>query len=477
MKRKLSDIFNKAPEPKEEEKASVKPPVEKKPIEEEKKGDKFFIMSSYGELLDIAIHLQDVEGKKVVMYITESEYKKIGDGIVEKAENWHDYLGQGWIFVIDGCEYAHLQDWLREQGENVVGTNKEMSELENNRQDGQEWFKSMGFKQPNSENFTDIDDALGHVKENKEKRFILKQNGSAPKSLNHMGKFENNEDMMYHLENLKKSWSESEYGNVDFDLMEVVEGVEVAASAFFNGHDWLRDSKGKVIGFLNFEHKKTHDGDLGSTCGEMGTLFFGCDETNPIFKDIIMKKGISDKLKETDYRGVFDINGCLTDKEYVAFEPTSRFGIPATSYEFIEGLKTPTTELLKAMAEGLDTPIDIVKGWGMVQVIVAKPFPVESDIEEKATSIGEKLWILQNGKTSSDFSNDQMKHIHLENFLKDENGDYKVATKNGYMLTVTGTGKSIEKIREDLLKYIKENIYISDMSYRQDLGKRIEKEL
>src|ERR1700733_15021154 len=99
----------------------------------------------------------------------------------------------------------------------------------------------MGFKQPESHNFTDIDEAIDFVKENKDTRYILKQNGDAPKHLNHMGKFKGNEDMIYHLEELKKGWNESQYGSFDCDLMEVVEGVEVAASAFFNGHDWLRD--------------------------------------------------------------------------------------------------------------------------------------------------------------------------------------------------------------------------------------------
>lgn len=432
------------------------------------------IISSFGEILDLAIHLQDVEKKKVLMHIPNSNYQKIGDGIVEKVDDFHQHLGKGYIFVVDGCEHAKLQDWLREQGEYVVGTNEVLSELEENRQKGQELFKKAGFKQPMSKNFKSIDDALDFVKENSEKRLILKQNGGAPKSINHMGKFDSNIDMIYHLEELKKKWNETDYGAFDCDLMEIVDGVEIAVSAFFNGHDWLRDSRGKVVGFLNFEEKKESDGGTGITCGEMGTLFFGTDEDNKIFKDILLRPEIVKVLKDSDYRGVFDINGCLTEDGYVAFEPTSRFGIPATSYEFMEGLKSSTYDLLCSMAMGLDNPIEIVRGWGMCQVVVAPPFPVDADVEDTATSLGEKLWILEKGEPTEEFTPEQKKHIHLENFYKDDEGNYKVATKNGYMLVVTASGKSIKSIREHLLKYIKENLYLPSAKYRFDLGKRVE---
>ena len=469
----LSKIFGKEKSSKKEDVIRETSPENGLNDREISSEDKFYVMSSYGELLDIAIQLQE-EGKEVVLSVPESDYKKIGEGIVEKDDNWHNYLGKGWIFVVDGCENADMQDWLRENGELVVGTNKVMAEYENDRQKGQELFKKAGFNQPDSKNFTDFDEATGYVKSNINKRFILKQNGSAPKSLNHLGKFDGNIDMLYHLEGLKKRWNESEYGKVDFDLMEVVEGTEVAVSAFFNGHDWLRDKDGKVVGFLNFEHKKENDGDLGETTGETGTLFYGTDEDNSIFKDIMLLPEIEEVLRETKYAGVFDINGSITKDGFVAFEPTSRFGIPATSYEFIEGLKTSTADLLAYMARGEDETIEIVPKWGMCVVISAKPFPVEADLDDEATSIGEKLWILDNEEPIDDFKDDQLKHIHLENFYKDEEGNYHVATKNGYLLVVTGTGKDIKDSREKISEYIKNNLYISGMKYRQDIGKRIE---
>lgn len=438
-----------------------------------KSNNKFFVFSTYGELLDLAMHLS--EKYETLFYVQNDNCKDIGNGIVKKADNWHDYLGQEYIWIIDGTENSKLQDWLRKKGEWVVGSNETMSEYEDDRQLGQELFKKAGFNQSESSNFTDFDDAIDFIKENSDKRYILKQNGGAPKSLNHLSKFDGGVDMIFHLEELKKSWKESEYGELNFDLMEVVEGTEIAASAFFNGHDWLRNSEGKVVGFINVEEKKESDGGLGEMTGETGTVFLGVTEDNELFADILLRPEITALLKEHDYRGVFDINGSLTDDGYVVFELTSRYGIPATSYEFMEGLKSDTGELLEAMAKGKDTPIEIHEGYGMVIVIAAKPYPLETEnINDNSTSVGKRLWILEDGQPIDDLTKEQKKHIHLENFTKNDEGQYRVATNSGYLLTVTLRGDSVEETREELLEYVKENIYIEGMKYRQDIGKRIE---
>lgn len=306
------------------------------------------------------------------------------------------------------------------------------------------------------------------------RKFILKQNADSPKSLNHKGVFDDSTDMIFHLEELKNKWNTSEYGEVDFDLMEIVEGTEMAASAWFNGKDWMRNKDGKVVGFLNFEEKKEFTDGLGETTGEMGTTFIGVTEDNSLFKDIMMRPKIKDVLAAMDYRGVFDINCIKTKEGMVALEPTCRFGIPATSYEFMEGLKSNTGKLIADVAAGKSTPVEIHLGVGMVMVIAAKPFPLEGEFESNQTSLGEKLWILDNGKPIKEFTDEQRKHIWLENFEK-KDGDYRVATKSGYLLTVTGKGGSIKEVREKLIEYIKDNLYISGFKYRNDIGKRVEK--
>lgn len=441
---------------------------------------KFLVFTEHGEIADLASYLLHVEGHDVKMHIHNHEYAQIADDIVPKLKEWWRAVGEGYTWVFDSCSFGDLQDWLRDNGESVVGSCTEADQLENDRQLGQKWFKQAGFDQPISKNFTDIEAVTEFVRERSDTKWILKQNGDAPKSLNHKGQFDNSEDMVFHLEELKKHWNEAEFGHFDCDLMEIVEGTEVAASAFFNGEEFLKNSEGKVVGFLNFEEKKEADGGTGETCGEMGTTFMGVDEDNQLFQSILLRTEISGRLQEIGFKGVFDINCILADDgRLVALEPTCRPGVPATSYVSIEGMKSSTGELLSAMAKGINRRIEINYGVGIVMCVVAKPFPLEADVEDDATSMGERLWILDNGKPIQDFTSDQRKHIHLYNFklkLNEDSGEtyYSVPTKNGYLLTVTRRGEYISTTRDALIHYIKKNIFIPGMKYRQDIGKRVE---
>ena len=201
---------------------------------------KFLVYSEFGEIADLAMCLQN-EGHEVVFFVENHDYRSIADGILKHITDWYRYIGKGWIWVFDSCSFGDLQDWLREKGEFVFGGCAEGDKLENDRQAGQDWFAEAGFREVDSENFKDFESASEFIK-GKTRRYILKQNGSAPKSLSHMGKFDDGSDMLYHLDELKKRWNEAQFGPIDFDLMEVVEGLEVAASAFFNGTDWMRDA-------------------------------------------------------------------------------------------------------------------------------------------------------------------------------------------------------------------------------------------
>lgn len=437
---------------------------------------KFLIHSEFAELLDLAMRLKD-DGHDVLMHVPSKEHDKIGEGIIDKVSDWYSKIGDGYVWVFDGCSHGKLQDWLRSRGEVVFGGSEAGDKLENDRQLGQKLFKASGFTQPESKNFkgtSGIDEALAFVMSNRDRRWILKQNGDAPKGLNHMGKFEGNEDMLFHLDGLKKKWNEPSMGPVDFDLMEVVEGLEVAASAYFNGTSFVKGKDGKVVGWLNFEEKKECDASLGETTGEMGTTFIGVTEDNGMFREMIMHPKITEALAAAKFRGIFDVNCIKTKEGTVALEATCRFGIPSTSYEMCVSTEN-VGQVLSDVASGKDEPISISMGVGMVTCVVAKPYPAEADMESDATSIGEKLWPLKSGRPSKDFSREQREFIHLQNFHKD--GDYLVSTKCGYLLTVTSSGSSIAGARAQAIDRIKDNLYIAGMKYRTDIGKRVEDHL
>ena len=441
---------------------------------------RFFFHSQYGETADLAIHLQEVEGHTVLMFVEDAAYRRIAEGIIEHTTEWWRYIGKGYIFVFDGCTHGDLVEWLREQGEYVVGGTTETDSMENDRGKHQKWFKKLGFDQPISKEFTDFDEAIAFVQEHPDTQWVLKQVAEAPKSLSHVGKFENSQDVLFKLRELQKSWKEHEYGPVAFEMMEKVEGTEIAASAFFNGKQFLKNGSGRVVGYINAEDKKESDGQLGSTTGETGTSFLGATEDNELFRSILLREGIEEYLAGNDYRGVWDVNCILTaDGRLVALEPTCRFGVPATSYEFMFGLKTETGDLLEAMAKGINRKVEFYPGVGMVVVVTAKPFPLEADVEDEGTSLGERLWILQEGEPIEDLTPDHLSRLGLYNFERvedEESGEtiYRVPTKSGYLLTVTGRGEYISTVRDEISHWIKNNIHLNGMKYRQDIGKRVE---
>jgi phosphoribosylamine-glycine ligase len=440
----------------------------------------FILFSEFAEIADVGAHLQDIEGHQVTLHIHDKDYRRLYEGMLPKTDNWWEFIGRGYVWVFDSCSFGNLQNWLRSQGEHVVGGSEGGDELENDRDLAQRWFKSLEYDQPFSKDFHDADELYGFVEQHSDQKWILKQQGDKPKSLSHMGHFDNSEDLLFHIRELKKHWNEAEFGEFHFQIMEVVTGLEIAASAFFNGHDFLKNSAGKVVGYLNAEHKKEANDDLGETTGELGTVFFGVDEDNPLFASIILRDGIVEKLREIGFRGVFDVNTILTeDRRIVALEPTCRPGVPASSYEFLHGMETPTGELLSAMAKGINRAVEVYRGVGIVMCLVAKPFPLEMDVEDDATSLGERLWPLEDGEPIEDFTDEQRLAVHLWNFeLRDdeETGEktYRVPTKSGYLATVTGRGEYISTTRDNLIHFIKTNLYFPGLKYRTDIGARVE---
>jgi hypothetical protein len=155
---------------------------------------KFLVFSEFGEIADLAMCLQD-EGHEVVFHVESKEYRVIAEGMLNHIADWYRYIGKGWVWVFDSCSFGDLQEWLRDQGEAVFGGCSEGDRLENDRQAGQAWFKEAGFDQVESHNFKEFDAAIEFLKANSDRRWILKQNGDAPKSLSHMGKFDDGADM------------------------------------------------------------------------------------------------------------------------------------------------------------------------------------------------------------------------------------------------------------------------------------------
>jgi phosphoribosylamine-glycine ligase len=139
------------------------------------------------------------------------------------------------------------------------------------------------------------------------------------------------------LDHYKKGWGSKIRS---FQLQKFVAGVEIAVGAFFNGKDFV------LPAFVNFEHKRMFNDDIGPSTGEMGTTAFWAGE-NPLFRKTLAR--MKDRIQ--GYVGYIDINCIANSYGIYPLEFTMRFGYPTINLQ-IEGVLSKWGEFLWALAKG-----------------------------------------------------------------------------------------------------------------------------
>lgn len=430
----------------------------------------FIFLTDYGEPSGLAIRLQK-EGEEAIFCFFDKKYDGICGGIIEKCSDWHVHLGKRNIFILDGCGHWELVEWLRSQGELAIGGTTGTDEFENDRELGEDIFREYGITVPRAKRYQSFDDAITDIRKNP-LPLVFKQQGDVPKGLSYVGKFDDGTDMVDRLEHYKTVWHEDTDGPIDFLLQEKVEGHEVAATAFFNGEDWIRDSRGHVAALVNFEGKKLLDGDLGDTTGETTTMAFATTEKNKLFNATLAKLG--PYLKENSYKGAIDINTIVTDKgKAYAIEPSMRFGIPTLDL-ILGAYKGSMAEVLSAIAEGRqpEDGLDFNPGWHCVVVVYAPPFPYETHGQENQGA-GQRIYFLKDGEWTGEDCLEDTDDIRPYE-VKLENGKYRLTGDCGYVLTVTASGGDHREAAYNCICRIEDKLYFSGMGYRLDAGSRLD---
>ncbi|HEY4475082.1 MAG TPA: LAGLIDADG family homing endonuclease [Candidatus Paceibacterota bacterium] len=247
------------------------------------------------------------EGHEVKCYIKNctDEY----DGFLEKVPEWKPLVDWSDVVIFDDVGFGKEADTLRKSGKAVVGGSIYTDRLEEDREFGQSELKRLGMLTLPSWDFDDYDKALQFIKENPG-RYVYKpttftsvnlfSSGDLKKGLLFTGKEEDGKDLYEIIEQNKKVLSRKVK---QFQLQKHVNGVEVGASAFFNGEKFITPI------LIAFEHKRLFPGELGSMTGEMGTSMFWC-EPNKLFKETTGK--MEEDLRKSGYVGYIDIN-CMVN--------------------------------------------------------------------------------------------------------------------------------------------------------------------
>jgi phosphoribosylamine--glycine ligase len=406
---------------------------------------KFVFISHDGLTPALAAQIKK-EGHEVRYCILDKRERDVGDGFVDKAENWEDHKEWSDAIVFDDTEFGSLPDRLRRQGKAVVGGTLYTDRLEMDREFAQQEMKAVGMNILPSWDFDSFDDAIEFLQKNPQ-RVVIKPNGKAQneKVLSYVGQEEDGKDAVTMLSRYKKGWSARVKS---FQLQKFASGVEVAVGGFFNGEKFI------LPACVNFEHKRMFNDDIGPSTGEMGTSSFW-DSDNRLVREALLP--MAPKL--AGYVGYFDVNCIATARALYPLECTPRFGYPTINLQ-MEAVLSPWGEFLHALATKKDYALRTKRGFQIAVVVAVPPFP----FEDPAAFI----------KYSEDaiviFKKPASEGVHPCD-VKLVDGDWRLAGSSGYALVVTGSGSTMEDARREAYNRVK-NILIPNMFYRTDIGER-----
>jgi len=409
---------------------------------------KNFLFVTYDALItDIAWQIVK-EGHDVKFFTENSVEKEVGDGFVPKVDNWRKEVDWADVIVFDDTlGQGKRAKRLMEQGHNVIGGTPYTDKLEDDRAFGQEEMKKHGINIIPYMDFTSFDEAIAFVQENPG-RYVLKPVGdSAPKRFLYIGEEDDGKDMLQVLDAYSKAWSKKVKR---FQLQKRIPGVEVAVSAFFNGHEYVYPIN------VNFEHKKLFPGNIGPSTGEMGTSAFW-SKPNRLF-NMTLKK-LENILRKERYVGCIDLNCIVNSNGIYPLEFTSRFGYPIIFIQQ-EGMITPISEFFYGLARGDDIKLKVKSGFQVGARIVVPPFPFRD----------RKTFEVQSKDSVIYFRKPNMEGIHIED-VKLVNGEWVVTGTSGVVLVVCGTGPTMKQAQAQMYNRIN-NINIPHMYYRKDIGDR-----
>lgn len=411
---------------------------------------KFLFVSWEASSGDLAWKIKN-EGHDVKCYIEDvtDEY----DGFLEKVDDWKKYTEWADVIVFDDTGFGKEADQLRKAGKAVIGGSVYTDRLEEDREFGQLEMKRLGMLTLPSWDFDDYDKALQFIKENPG-RYVYKPSsftsvnlftsGDLKRGLLFTGKEEDGKDLYEIIEQNKKVLGRKVK---QFQLQKYANGVEVGASAFFNGEKFITPI------LIAFEHKRLFPGELGSMTGEMGTSMFWC-EPNKLFKETTGK--MEEDLKRVGYVGYIDINCMVNGRGIYPLEYTTRFGYPTISIQQ-EGVLSEWGEFFHAIANHQDYQLKTKKGFQIGVVCVVPPFPYHDPTQME---IYKELSIL--------FKKPNIEGVHLGD-IKVIDDIWRVAGDSAYVLIVTGSGPTMEEARRQAYSRI-ENIILVNMFYRTDIG-------
>jgi phosphoribosylamine---glycine ligase len=428
---------------------------------------KFLIITAAGDGGVIGQVLQR-QGNDVKLCIESPEHFRLQEGmgmeiITSKQKTVREAVEENpdADIIFDGYEHYQLQDQLRRKGRNVFGSGLIGGQIEESRIKGVDFAKDLGVLTPPSQNIDSIDDVIRYIRLHP-KRYIVKQTGDLPKTLNWAASRDDSEDLIKHLLLVQEKSPKMEGQLV---LQEFIRGHEVAVTAHMSMEGWARQD-GEIIQQINFENKHLLEGARGVTTGELGTTVFTVLGETPIFRKML--DPLTPFLIETGQAGEVDANCLVTDdgKIYLA-EWTMRPGFPIIS-SILSLLDMPAAEFIHGLCVGQQDGYVFKEDVISVVLVLAFPnFPYE-DTQSRPDSYMEEVLDLSN--LTGDELNRNIFFVQARKKMVDGKMETVIGAHYGYALYAVGLGRTVDEANAQAVSLIQRIIPSQKGFWRSDIG-------
>lgn len=412
---------------------------------------KISLISKYADSLGDLGFRMGLDGHKVSLYIDDPKMRENFEGILPKAKTWQDCVRGADLIVFDDNKMSHVWE-VCHKSIPCFGGSTFAKKLEDDRDFGKEIMENAGIETHERKEFKTFPQVISHLREHKVPHAIKPQGSKVESHHIIIGKDADNSDTIGQIERHMDM-------GLQVDKIEVEEtkfGTEVGLSFFFNGLEKVGPIE------INFEHKRSHEGEEGYLTGEMGTLMrYLEDEELPLYQDTLEK--IIPTLRAADYRGQIDITAMVGNDEAGPFvaplEFTPRLGKPAI-FLSDELHITPWAELFYACASGKPLELRVRYDWCVGVMLCAFGFP----FDDKVAKISKGLEIKGLDENSLD-------HIHMLQ-VSMKKGKFLVGEGNGWFLCSTGRGDTVVKAKGEAYNHL-DKIKVPNSFKRKDISDKI----
>ena len=399
----------------------------------------FKLVSKHGDFLPLLARMED----NVLAYVEGS--KDIYDGIVPRVDSELALdISQGDIVIFDMVGGGNGADALKSKGYTVIGGGHLNDNIELHRDSGQDFMKMAGIPIPPTANFAgDYERARWFVEKTK-KAYVFKPNENLGTSLTYVSS--SAENMLAMLPYLEDECPD----DVNFQLQEVVHGIEMSTEAWFNGNKFLLPINSTM------EEKKFMAGNLGPNTGCMGNIVWFWSEEVSRYLYKILFEPLEEELERSGYLGPLDVNAIWTPKGPLGLEWTARFGYDALQ-AMTRLLTVPLSEFFSELQYYDRLPVeDNPELYSLTIRGTIPPYPSDGDVPN--------IPILGIKEEFED-------NIYLSD-VKHNGKGLVCAGTDGYILVVGEHGPNIQKLKNKCL-YILDQLEIAGLQYRIDIGDRV----